>query len=233
MNGLYLLLPTFLVIIISLFVVRAGSIALRFTGMDEQRARFQALSAFTRTGFTTHEAEDVMKDPRRRRIITWLIILGNAGLVTVIVTATSSLASSTGYFLGVNVIILLIGVAVIYVIARYTPLGKAWSNFIEKRIARSTMEQDVATEDLLHVMEGFGLKRIFILENSPFVGKVLREINTPQNEFWIVGIERGNEWISLPRSRERIKPGDKLVVYGELSHLGKVFASPRLKKSSG
>jgi Trk-type K+ transport system membrane component len=51
MSGLYLLLPTFLVIILSLLVVRAGAIALAMTGMDEKKARFQALSAFTRTGF--------------------------------------------------------------------------------------------------------------------------------------------------------------------------------------
>lgn len=223
MGGLYLLLPTFLVVIVSFLVVRAGAIALMFTGMDEQRARFQALSAFTRTGFTTREAELVMKDPRRRRIITWLIILGNAGLVTVIVTATSSLASSSGYSLGINAIVLLGGMAVILLTARYSPLANIWSKYIEKRIAKSGFGEEVATEDLLHIGEGYGLRRIFIREESPFVGKSLLKMNTPANEFWIVGIERGKEWLSLPRSGETIYAGDKLVVYGELTHLRKVF----------
>ncbi len=102
MSGLYLLLPTFLVIIVSFLIVRAGAIALMFTGKEASRARFQALFAFTRTGFTTREAEAVMKDPRRRRIITWLIILGNAGLVTVTVTATSSLTIASGIWIGVD-----------------------------------------------------------------------------------------------------------------------------------
>lgn len=39
------------------------------TGLDINIARFQALSAFTGTSFTTKEAEDVVDHPQRRRII--------------------------------------------------------------------------------------------------------------------------------------------------------------------
>jgi len=224
MSGLYLLLPTFLIIIFSFLLVRAGAIALMFTGVEENKAKFQALSAFTRTGFTTREAEQVMKDPRRRRIITWLIILGNAGLVTVIVTATSSLASSSGYFLGINTAIFLGGIVIIYIIARYTPIVRIWNRFIEKQIAKSGIVEDVPAEDLLHITEGFGLERVFMTDDSPPAGKSLVDVNTPENEFWIIGIERDKDWISLPRSREKIQAGDKLVVYGELSHLREVFS---------
>jgi Trk-type K+ transport system membrane component len=51
-------------------IVRAASIALMMTGMNQKRARFQALSAFTGTGFTTKEAESVMNHPLRRKIIS-------------------------------------------------------------------------------------------------------------------------------------------------------------------
>jgi len=94
MGGIYFLAPTLFVILVSFLIVRAAAIALMMTGMDEKRARFQALSSFSGTGFTTKEAEFVMNHPVRRRIITWLMILGNAGIVTVIVTATSSFATS-------------------------------------------------------------------------------------------------------------------------------------------
>jgi Trk-type K+ transport system membrane component len=93
MGGLYFFLPTLLVVFLSFLIVRAAAIALMMTGMDEKRARFQALSAFSGTGFTTKEAEFVVNNPLRRRIISWLMILGNAGIVTVIVTATSSLVT--------------------------------------------------------------------------------------------------------------------------------------------
>ena len=87
--GLYLLIPTFAVILLSVLIVRAGAIALRLTGLDEKTANFQALSAFTRAGFTTRESESVVSHPQRRTIVSWLIVLGNAGIVAVIVTGTS------------------------------------------------------------------------------------------------------------------------------------------------
>jgi ribosomal protein S6--L-glutamate ligase len=79
------------------------------------------------------------------------------------------------------------------------------------------------TEDLLHLIEGYGLERVIITKDSPFVGRSLVEANTLENEFWVVGIERGKEWIPLPRSREVINEGDKLVAYGNLNILKRMF----------
>jgi hypothetical protein len=227
MGSVYLLLPTFLVIVVSVLVVRAGAIALVFTGMEESKARFQALSAFTRTGFTTREAETVMRDPRRRRIVTWLIIVGNAGLVTVIVTATSSLSSTTGSWLWINVAILAVGIYLIYLIVKRTPLLEMWQRFVEKRVKPSPFIEESAPEDLLHYAKGYSLLRIPITQDSPFIGHSLAEANKPKNAFWIVGIERGKDWISLPRSKKSIKEEDKLVVYGELAYLKEVFGHPK------
>ena len=70
MGGIYFLLPTLLVILVSFLIIRAAAIALMMTGMDEKRAKFQALSAFSGTGFTTKEAESVINNPKRRRIVT-------------------------------------------------------------------------------------------------------------------------------------------------------------------
>ena len=94
MTGIYLLIPSVIVMFISFLVVRGATIALIMTGMDSRRAGFQALSAFTGTGFTTREAELVVNHPQRRRIVSWLMILGNAGIVTVIVTSTASIITS-------------------------------------------------------------------------------------------------------------------------------------------
>ena len=106
MIGIYLLVPTLLTILLSFLIIRAGAIALMMTGMDQERARFQALSAFSRAGFTTREAEMVVNNPRRRRIISWLIILGNAGLVAIIVTATRTAQTADATLASVTVITL-------------------------------------------------------------------------------------------------------------------------------
>ena len=59
MQGIYFLLPVLLTIFVSFLIVRAAAIALRMTGLEKKKAIFQSLSAFTGTGFTTREAENV------------------------------------------------------------------------------------------------------------------------------------------------------------------------------
>src|SRR4051794_41975718 len=49
--------------------------------MSKHAARFQARSAFTGSGFTTRESESVVDHPVRRKVIMWLMLLGNAGVV--------------------------------------------------------------------------------------------------------------------------------------------------------
>ena len=77
-------------VLMSFIVVSVGGFALQMTGMEATAARFQALSAFTGTGFTTAEAERVVRNRTRRQIITVLIVLGNVGLVAVVATLVVS-----------------------------------------------------------------------------------------------------------------------------------------------
>jgi len=223
MGGIYFLLPTLLVIFVSFLVVRAAAIALMMTGMDEKRAKFQALSAFSGTGFTTGEAEYVVRHPKRRRIITWLMILGNAGIVMVIVTATSSLASSRGYQIPMNVVILIAGIFVIYKIATHKGFIRRWESYIEDKLAKSRPFEEGATEDLLHLVEGFGLVRTVIKEDSPLVGSSLSQCELSGRGLLVLGIERGKNWIPTPKAEETITMGDKLVVYGPLDVLKALF----------
>ena len=79
-------LSLLVVFAVSFFVVRLAAVALRLTGLPEQNARFQAMSALTGTGYTTTEAEMIVNYPIRRKIITWLMIFGNLGIVSVLST---------------------------------------------------------------------------------------------------------------------------------------------------
>jgi hypothetical protein len=224
MSGLYFLLPTLFVVFVSFLVVRAAAIALMMTGLDEKRAKFQALSAFSGTGFTTREAESVINHPKRRRIVTWLMILGNAGVVTVIVTATSSLVTSKGYQLSLNVLILAAGIFLIYKIATHRGFIRRWESFIEDKFAKSRVFDEGVTEDLLHLIEGYGLVRAMVTESSPLVGGSIAEHKLTEREILVLGRERGKEWIPIPKSAETIRSGDKLITYGSLKFLKDLFS---------
>lgn len=216
MTGIYLMVPTLLVIFFSFLVVRTGAIALMMTGLEREKASFQALSAFSRAGFTTREAEIVVSNPQRRRIITWLIIIGNAGLVALIVSATSSIATSSGYQLPISIGILALGIFIIHRLMKLSGWVRRWESFIENRLAKTKIVEESTTEDLLRFREGFGLLRLTITSDSPYIGSYLSELNVPKSDFLVVGIERGKEWISHPRSRTKINEDDRLVVYGDL-----------------
>lgn len=75
-----------LVLVFSLLITRIATIALTYTGLSHQSAKFQARSAFTGVGFTTSESEKVVNHPVRRRILLLMMLVGNAGIVTVIAT---------------------------------------------------------------------------------------------------------------------------------------------------
>src|SRR4030042_4670856 len=80
-----------IVLVISFIVVRIGAIAFQLTGLEWSLAKFQALSCFSGTGFTTKESELIVSNPQRRKIASVLIVLGNAGLVTLIATFANSI----------------------------------------------------------------------------------------------------------------------------------------------
>ncbi|TWT47604.1 hypothetical protein [Botrimarina hoheduenensis] len=62
---------------LSLLITRVAAMALMFTGLSREAAKFQARSAFTGVGYTTQESERTVNHPVRRRIIMALMLMGN------------------------------------------------------------------------------------------------------------------------------------------------------------
>lgn len=219
MRSLYFLFPTLLAILISFLFVRAAAIALMMTGLEKHKAKFQALSAFSGTGFTTKEAELVINHPLRRRIIRYLMIMGNAGVVTVIVTATSSFSTSSSFQLPINILVLIVGIFLIYKLASSRGFTRRWENFIEKKLIKSPQFEESSTEDLLHFIEGYGLVKKIVPEESSMIGQSLANLKLNEKGILVLGIERANNWMPTPQASEILKSFDRLVVYGPLDAL--------------
>ncbi|MEQ8859890.1 MAG: TrkA C-terminal domain-containing protein [Pseudomonadales bacterium] len=225
MSSVYFLAPTLITVLVSMLIVRGAAIALVMTGMSYEKAKFQALSAFSGTGFTTREAERVVGDARRRRIVSWLMILGNAGIVTVIVTTTSSFANAEGMGIGLNALVLVGGLAIILTLARHAPWVRRWEAFVQARLERlKTFENDLPIDELLHISTGFGVSRIQLPAESPFVGSNLAEINAALADSMVLGIERGYQWIPIPGAETTVAAGDYLTIYGRLDQIVERFA---------
>lgn len=84
------------VILLALLVMRVATVVLTLTGLSRESARFQARSALTGVGFTTREAESVVNHPVRRRVVMLLMLIGSAGVISVVTTLILSFAGAEG-----------------------------------------------------------------------------------------------------------------------------------------
>jgi hypothetical protein len=231
MEGLYFLAPTLLAILISMLFVRAGAIALMMTGMHYEQAKFQALSAFTSTGFTTREAEKVVNHPTRRKIISTLMIGGYAGVAAVLVSGTSTLASSSAQDLPRTVVLLAVGLLLIYLVGRYTGLMPQWEGFVERFLRHRFEFEYASVEELLHLAEGYGLVRLEIGADSPFLNRLIGQIGKSRRDTLIIGVERGRTWLAARKMKERLKQGDQLVIYGLIERLKEEYEEKEVEEA--
>jgi NhaP-type Na+/H+ or K+/H+ antiporter len=203
----------------SYLIVRVGAIALEMTGMERSRARFQALSAFSGTGFTTREAELVVTHPRRRKIVTYLMILGNAGIVSVIATFVLSLRQTGTFRPSLNLIIIAVSLFVLYRLASHQAFAKKLTQKIRETLRDKLHFQKVQVEELLHQADGYGIASILVGRRSKVAGLTLSESGFKEKDLMILSVERDEEMISVPKAQTKIRVGDRLICYGKLENL--------------
>jgi Trk K+ transport system NAD-binding subunit len=130
---------------------------------------------------------------------------------------------SGGSKLPLNILFLLIGIVVIYRIATSKGFVKNWEDYIEEKLIKHRVFEEAPVEDLLHILEGYGLVRAVIGEDSTLAGKSLTDIRSGEKHIIFLGIERGHDWIPVPKATEKILEGDRVVAYGHLDTLKEHF----------
>jgi len=187
-----------------LLVLWIGSVALERTGLERSSARFQALSAFSGTGFTTSQAERVINHPTRRRIISFLIILGNTGSVTFIVLIVMALRSGVyrpAIFIGF-LVLLLIPLAMLV-----SRLGLVtWVTNLAAGSAQSGMVVQTWYQG-----GGYGLVEMRLGPNHALVGKSLKQIDF---DVQVLFIERSDGVWAKPTPDDVLRVGDRILCYG-------------------
>jgi len=153
MGGIILII---VVVFVSVMIRKVAMVALQLTGLDKPTASFQALSALTGTGFTTREAELVLNHPMRRRIISLLMIIGNAGTVAVIAGLVSSFLTVTSSWAILRFIVLIIALYLIFKMATHTRLARILSKKIEEKLQEKFQLQKRTIERILDLGEDFG-----------------------------------------------------------------------------
>lgn len=221
------------VLVISFIIVRIGAIAFHLTGLEWSLAKFQALSCFTSTGFTTREAELVTANRQRRRIASILIVLGHAGLVTLVATFANTLrprpASWSIPFLPgsipswllpwISLAVVVVAIYVIYRVFTNTELARKLTNALRKRLIKKEIIEPVSFEELAIATAGYGISKIQVSKDNWVLDKTLSESQLRSRNITVLAVIRGADTIPNPAADAKIILGDELVCFGKLEDI--------------
>lgn len=216
------------VLSMSFLITKVATIALMHTGLSRESARFQARSAFTGVGFTTTESESVVGHPVRRRIIMVLILLGNAGIVTVIGSLILGFvgAQQVGDWLP-RLALLVGGVALLWVISSSRLVDRYLSRLIERALRRWTRLDVRDYANLLHLAGNYRVMELKVEEGDWCAEKRLEELALNREGILVLGIERRHgQYLGAPRGGSRVEPGDTLLLYGRSAAIEALDARP-------
>lgn len=219
MGGIILII---IVVFTSVMIRKVATVALQLTGLDKPTASFQALSALTGTGFTTREAELVLSHPVRRRIISLLMIIGNAGMVAVIAGLVSSFFNITSAWAIFRYIILIIALYLIFKMATHTRVARLVSKKIEEKLREKFKIEKRTIGRILDLGEDFGIAEITLHEGSPSVGKTLATSDLRKKKILVLAIERDEEKILVARANHKLRAGDNLICYGRFTEMREI-----------
>lgn len=213
----------FLLVIIIFFIIfiiaEIGTIAFKMTGLSIETARFQAISLITNTGFTTSEAELIVRDRTRKKIAGVLMVTFYVSLPLIIATVLETFANG---FTFINILIAIIGLYISYRIMRNHHFVSFIEQHIEKYITKYELIPQKTMQEILSVDSDYKIVEV-VLENRKLTGKPLAKLALQEYEIIVLAIERGHELIPRPHGYHTLELGDKILLYGKLNKIEDIF----------
>jgi len=214
-----------LIISLSLFVTKIATVILFQTGLSQEAAKFQARSALTGTGFTTAESESITQHPVRRRVVLTLMLVGNAGIVTVMASLLLTFVNHDTKMLAwyYNAAILAGGVVLIWVLSTRKTVDQWMIAVIEKFLKRYSNYLIRDYRALYKLTGDYQISEYYIGKYNRIVGKTVAEVFDGLQNSIILGIEKVNGvYIGKPENNLVFETGDKAILYGEGNDLKKL-----------
>ncbi len=219
------MISLFVVVSLGLLIMRIGTVALTFTGLSRELARFQARSAFLGVGFTTAESERILEHPVRRRIAMVLMLLGNAGfiaaissLLPVFITAGEGSLSFLAklFWLGSGLLLL-------WAISISKWVDRRLSRTIEWALKRWTRLEVWDYPDLLQLGSGYSVCEMTVEAGDWVEDKTLAQVRLGDEGVQVLGIRReAGDYIGAPIGSTYLRGGDLLVVYGKTDQVAEL-----------
>ena len=228
--NIYMAFSLFSVIILLYWVItELFTILFRFTGLPDERARFQVISLLTGCGFTTKESEMIISNRQRRRLARVTMLFGyvfNITIVTAFINVFLSLKINQvqNYYFGI--LIPLMAVVIIFTFMR-VPRVRAWGDGILQRVADRIIGVEKTFNSIL-LLDYIGTESIALLTLNyipeEYQGVKLSETGLKSDTGILVMLVEKPGKKAEPAGAETVfDVGDKLTVFGDYATICRTF----------
>lgn len=220
----------FSLIILTYWVItELFTILFRFTGLPDERARFQVISLLTGCGYTTKESEMFLSNRRRRRLARVTMLFGyvfNITIVSAFINVFLSLKQSQIEHFYFAFLIPLIAVAIIFVFMR-VPVIRAWGDGVLQRVADRIIGRTDSFNTVI-LLDYIGTDSIaqVTLNHIPeqYRGVTLSEMKLKADTGILVMLVEKSGKKPAPAGADSVfEAGDKLTVFGDYNVICKSF----------
>jgi hypothetical protein len=215
------------IILIYWIITELFTILFRFTGLPDERARFQVISLLTGCGYTTRESELFISNRSRRRLARITMLFGyvfNITIVSAFINVFLSLKLSE-FKTYIGMLIPILAAAVIILFLR-VPKIRAWGDRMIEHLARRVSHRGSTNTVLLLDYIGEDSIAQVILHDVPESLRDLPLSETglkPNHNILVMLLERRGGKAEPPNAQTVFLPGDKLTVFGNYRTISKVF----------
>ncbi len=228
--NLYMALSLFsLIILIYWVITELFTLLFRFTGLPDEKARFQVISLLTGCGFTTKESEMILSSRRRRRLARITMLFGyvfNITIVSAFINVFLSLKINQAGQLYFGILIPMAAVAIIFVFMR-VPAVRAWGDrVLERTVDRLVMRGGAYNTVLLLDYIGTDSIALVTLKHVPdkYRGLTLAQTGLRAGTgILVMLVERPGQKAEAARADTVFSVGDKLTVFGDYATICRTF----------
>ena len=216
-----------LIILIYWVIAELFTVLFRFTGVPDEKARFQVVSLLTGSGYTTRESELFVSTKSRRRLARVIMLFGyvfNITFISALINVFISLkASERTLHHIVGMIFPIIAVAIIILFIRI-PRVHTWGESLLEMLVGKLLKK--GSENSAFLLDYIGDDSIVqvILKHVPeqYVDKTLAQTGIKkEHNLLIMLIERDKP--VKPTADIVFQTGDKLTVFGNYKSICSVF----------
>ncbi len=227
--NIYAAISLFSFIILLYWVItELFTIFFRFTGLPDEKARFQVISLLTGTGFTTRESEMILSSRSRRKLAQITILFGyvfNITIVSAFINLFFSLKVSQVENYLLVFMIPLSAIAIIFIFIR-VPAVRAWGDSQLQRLAGHFIRSESGNTVMPLDYIGTSSIALVTLKQIPeeYQGVPLSETGLRSDTgILVMLVESPGKMPEAATADTVFHVGDKLTVFGDYAAICRTF----------